>query len=164
MTGFSRIVAALLVAVLVGCDRGAAPEASTPDAGSSPSTSAPSAVPDSLQIDVAQLTLIGFHPFATDSMLERDEALATILDDFGYHLSGAMTALRDSGWVVDTRIADTLHFRSSGRTWTWIRPADSVNVGYILTDSTGRIRTLFGVRTNIDLVIVADSFARGSRR
>jgi hypothetical protein len=126
-------------------------------------------IPDSYVIDVAQFTLIAFHPMVTDSMLERDEALATVMDDFGHHLSGAMSALRDSGWVVDTRVAgtqdgDTLRFRSGGRTWRWVRPADSAYVGYVLTEPTGRMRAIFGVRTNLDLITVADSFARLSRR
>lgn len=163
MTRTSCFFSALVLSLLAGCDRGTVPQASAPaEMLPAPTTAAPT-VPDSLFIDVAQLTLIGFHPFATDSMLERDEALATVLDDFGYHLSGAMGALRDAGWVVDSRIADTLHFRSGGRSWSWIRPADSADVGYVLTEPTGTLRALYGVRTNSDLVAVADSFARQSR-
>ena len=163
MNSSSRFVTGLLVALLSGCDRGTPPRASAPAAVRAETTTAV-AVPDSLIIDVAQLTLIGFHPFATDSMLDRDEDLATVLDDFGYHLSGAIAALRDSGWVVDTRIADTLHFREASRRWSWVRPRDSADVGYVLTEPTGKVRAIFGVRTNIDLITVADSFARMSRR
>ena len=159
MTGCSQTLAALLLAVLVGCDRGSLP-ASAGAAADPP----PPAAADSLVIDVAQRTLIGFHPFATDSMLAHDEALATVLDDFGYHLSGAMATLRDAGWAVDTRIADTLHFRAGDRHWSWVRPADSAEVGYVLTDPAGHIRAIFGVRTNVDLIAVADSFTRAPDR
>lgn len=164
MNGFSQIVTAFALSLLVGCDRGTPLPESAPVEARPESPAVAPTVPDSLIIEVAQPTLIGFHPFATDSMLERDEELATVLDDFGYHLSGAMAALRDSGWMVDTRIADTLHFRFGGRYWSWIRPADSAYVGYVLTEPAGRIRALFGVATNSDLVTVADSFVRLSRQ
>ncbi len=164
MNSSSHIAAILALSLVVGCDRGTPPQASAPAEARPEPAAVASTVPDSVVIDVAQLTLIGFHPFATDSMLERDEALATVLDDFGYHLSGAMSVLRDSGWMVDTRIADTLHFRAGARYWSWVRPADSAYVGYVLTEPSGRIRALFGVATNSDLVMLADSFARGSQR
>jgi len=175
MERLTRFAAAVLVVALVSCDRtdplDAAPpapalsDAAAPAPVSSAALSPPGEfVADSLFIDVAQPTLIGFHPFATDSMLERDEELATVLDDFGYHLSGSMGALQMTGWLVDTRIADTLHFRAGERAWRWVRPPDSAYVGYVLTDSTGRLRAIFGVRTNSDLITVADSFARASPR
>ncbi len=164
MTGSSHVAAALALSLLAGCDRGTPPQASAPAEARPQGAAVRPTIPDSLVIDVAQFTLIGFHPLATDSMLAGDEALATVLDDFAHHLSGAMTALRGSGWAVDTRIADTLHFRSGARHWSWIRPADSAYVGYVLTEPAGRLRTIFGVRTTRDLITAADSFARVSRR
>ena len=164
MTRSIGIAAVLSLSALGACSRDAPPSESAPPAIGATVDTAAVAAPDSLVIDVAQPTLIGFHPFASDSMLERDEELATVLDDFGHHLSGAMRSLRDSGWVVDTRIADTLHFRAGDRSWRWIRPPDSAYVGYVLTDASGRLRSIYGVRTDFDLIVAADSFLRTPRR
>ena len=159
MTSLSQWRLVLLIAALAACDRGA-----QPDASASPPQTVTLRLEDSPVIEVVQPTLIGFHPLVSDSMLERDENLATVLDDFGYHLSSAMDSLRAQGFVVDTRITDTLYFRSAGRSWSWVRADDSARVGYVLTMPSGQVRTIYGVRTNIDLITVADSFARTSPR
>lgn len=109
-------------------------------------------VPDSAWVTVTGLTLIGFHPMATNEQLQRDDDLATMLDDFAYHIGTAMDSLTAAGAAVHYRGGDTLWTRVGANRWRFVRPPDSAAVGYLLTDETGRRTVIYGVRTYVDLL------------
>ena len=48
-------------------------------------------------------TLVAFSPSATQAQIDSSEALATILDDFSFHLSQAAESLRALGIAVSER-------------------------------------------------------------
>jgi hypothetical protein len=119
--------------------------------------------PDSAWVDVNGLTLIGFYPIASNERLERDADLATVLDDFAYHIGTAMDSLVAAGATVQYRGGDTLWMRSPGRRSRFVRPADSADVGYVLTDTAGNLAILYGVRTYVDLIEYVHEFKSTGR-
>jgi len=128
-------------------------------ASASPSVdSAFSAVPDSAWIDVRGLTLIGFYPIRTNEELERDEDLATVLDDFSYYLGTAMDSLTAAGVTVHMHGGDTTWVRTDSSRWRWIRTPDSADVGYVFFDEHRRTAVLYGVRTTDELIESAKEF------
>lgn len=122
--------------------------------------SAADAVPDSAWVDVNGLTLVGFYPMVTNEQLERDEDLATVLDDFSYHLGTATDSLTARGVRVHLRGGDTLWLRTGADQWRFIRPGDSADVGYVFADTLRRRVVLYGVRTYVDLIEDMDEFRR----
>lgn len=119
-------------------------------------------VPESAWVTVDSLTLIGFYPIRTNEQLDADEDLATVLDDFSFHLGTAMDSLRARGVAVHLRGGDTLWLRARDARWRWVRPADSADVGYVLVDPARRLTALYGVRTWLDLPADVDAFRRGA--
>ena len=121
------------------------------------------AVADSVWVDVKGPTLIGFHPIRTNEQLERDADLATVLDDFAYHIGTAMDSLIAAGFTVHYRGGDTVFMRSGGNRWRFVRQADSADVGYIFTDAVGRQAIAYGVRTYVDLIEYVHEFKRAGQ-
>ena len=113
-----------------------------------PSTAEVAAVPDSTWFRIAGPTIIAFHPRVTNEQIDADEGLATVLDDLGV--------------AVQYQAGDTIKLLTP-RQVIWVRPADSVNVGFLFVDARGHQAELYGVRTNIDLVAFAREFARTGR-
>lgn len=132
------------------------PTASVADSGFS-------RVADSAWVDVTGLTLVGFHPTTTNEQLERDQDLATVLDDFAYHIGTAMDSLIALGVTVQYRAGDTVWMRSDRTRRVFVRAADSANVGYVLTDATGNSAILYGVRTYVDLIEYVHEFKSTGR-
>ncbi|HUF26583.1 MAG TPA: alpha/beta family hydrolase [Gemmatimonadaceae bacterium] len=118
------------------------------------------AVPDSVLITVAGVTLVGFYPIRSNDELEDDEDLATVLDDFSYHLGAASDSLHTAGVTVHVQGGDTVWLRSRERRWRFTRSPDSANVGYLLVDPDGRQAEIYGVRTYLDLFEAAEEFRR----
>ena len=75
-------------------------------------TDAFATVPDSAWIDVNGPTLIGFYPVVSNEQIEKDEGLATALDDFSFHPGTAQDSLRAAGFTVELRGGDTLWLRT----------------------------------------------------
>ena len=117
-------------------------------------------VADSDWVDVKGPTLIGFHPIRTNEQLERDADLATVLDDFAYHIGTAMDSLIAAGFTVHYRGGDSVFMRSGANRWRFVRPADSADVGYVFTDTAGRQAIAYGVRTYVDLIEYVHEFKR----
>lgn len=117
-------------------------------------------VPDSVWVEVAGPTLVAFHPVVSNDSLERDEGLATALDDLAYHIGSAMDTLTALGVAVHYRGGDTLWLRTGTREERVVRAVDSADLGYLFADPAGHHAILYGVRTNSDLVAAARTFAR----
>jgi hypothetical protein len=118
------------------------------------------AVADSVLITVTGVTIVGFYPIRSNDELEADEDLATVLDDFSYHLGAAMDSLNAAGVTVHLEGGDTIWLRSGERRWLFTRPPDSADVGYLLVDPAGRQAEMYGVRTYLDLFAAAEEFRR----
>lgn len=106
------------------------------------------------------MTLIGLYPIRTNEELERDEDLATVLDDFSYYLGTAMDSLTAAGVTVHMHGGDTVWLRTDSSRWRWIRAPDSAEVGYLLADERRRTAILYGVRTTDELIEDAKAFAQ----
>lgn len=118
------------------------------------------AVSDSEWVEIKGPTLIGFYPVRTNEQLERDAGLATALDDFAYHIGTAMDSLYAAGFTVHYRGGDTLWLRTATARWRFVRPADSAEVGYVMSDSARNMSVMYGVRTYVDLIEYAHEFKR----
>lgn len=171
------LAAALALACEAPTDRTGAPNAGGPSGAASagaaspigvPPGASPAAVvdstaasaPDSAWVDVTGLTLVGFYPIVSNEQLERDADLATILDDFSYHLGTAMDSLTARGVQAYLRGGDTLWLRTGAERWRFVRPPDSADVGFVFADTLRRRAIVYGVRTYVDLVEHMDEFRR----
>src|SRR5688572_25198155 len=137
----------------------------TDDSATTVSTAPPmdsgfTSVSDSAWVDVHGLTLVGFYPIRTNDQLERDADLATALDDFSYHIGTAMDSLHAAGFTIHYRGGDTLWLRSASARWRFVRPPDSADVGYVMSDSARNMAVMYGVRTYVDLIEYAHEFKR----
>ncbi len=138
------------------------PATSTPAAATTSAVVADefATVPDSAWIDITGPTLIGFYPVVSNEQLERDEGLATALDDFSFHLGTAQDSLKAAGFTVQLRGGDTLWLRTGANRARVVRAADSSTVGYLFADTLLRRVFVYGVRGNVDLVAYAHEFRR----
>ena len=140
------------------------PAASPPAAAAAPPPAAVAdsfaTVPDSAWIDITGPTLIGFYPVVSNEQLEKDEGLATTLDDFSFHLGTAQDSLKAAGFTAQLRGGDTLWLRTGANRVRVVRAADSSTVGYLFADTLLRRVFVYGVRDNIDLVAYAHEFRR----
>jgi hypothetical protein len=154
-----RIYLLTFAALVVGCRN----ESATTDSVDTSTTAPPvspefATVADSEWVDVKGPTLIGFYPIRTNEQLEKDEGLATALDDFAYHIGTAMDSLYAQGFTVHYRGGDTVWLRMPLQRWRFVRDADSADVGYVMTDTTRNMATMYGVRGYVDLIEYAREF------
>ena len=157
-TSFLILVAA---ALLAGCDRLPRAEPGTQPGPPGVPAGSFTLVPDSAWISVDRPTMVGFFPVKSNAEIDADDDLATVLDDFSYHLGTAIDSLQAQGFVVTMEPGDTIWLRSSTDRWRFVRPADSAIVGYYLTAPDKRSRVIYGVRTSQDLIQFAREFRRG---
>jgi hypothetical protein len=152
-------VIGLLLLTTIACGReGVTKDSATTVAPAPPIDSGFLSVSDSEWVDVKGPVLVGFYPVRTNEQLERDADLATALDDFAYHIGTAMDSLYAAGFTVHYRGGDTLWLRSPPARWRFVRPADSADVGYVMTDSARNMAVMYGVRTYVDLIEYAHEF------
>lgn len=119
--------------------------------------------PDSAWVEVTGPTLVAFYPVVSNDSLEKDEGLATALDDLAYHIGSAMDSLIAVGLTVHYRGGDTLWLRTGTTRDRVVRMRDSSDVGYLFADTAGLRVLVYGVRTNSDLIAYARAFARSGR-
>ena len=153
-------VIGLLFLTAFACGREGVTEDSATTVSSPPIDSGFTSVSDSVWVDVNGLTLVGFYPIRTNDQLEKDADLATTLDDFSYHLGTAMDSLTAAGFTIHYRGGDTLWLRSASARWRFVRPPDSADVGYVMSDSARNMAVMYGVRTYVDLIEYAHEFKR----
>jgi hypothetical protein len=116
------------------------------------------AVPESAWVNVTGPTLIAFHPATSNELLEKDQDLASALDDLAYHVGTAMDSLYANGFTVHYRNVDSVFLRSGTHHWKFTLPRDSSRMGYVFTDTLRRIVPLFGVRGHTELIASAHEF------
>lgn len=145
----------LLLAVLVsGC---ASPDEEIPADSAAPDSEF-ATVPDSAWIDVTGPTLIAFHPATNNELLEKDQDLASALDDLAYYVGIAMDSLHAQGYTVHYCNVDSVFLRSPTHRWRFAPSADSNRFGYVFTDTTQRVAAIYRVGGSVDLLAVAHEF------
>ena len=155
-----RFVLVLLLAI-PACDE--TPQGSARDSARLVA-SAPRAKPDSAPASDSGLvhiqgpTLVAFYPQVTQAQIDSSEDLATVLDDFSYHLSTAMDSLRLLGITVDDRPTGRLQLLDGGRRRQFLPAKDSADVGYVFLAPGRADRVYYGVMTNADLVAAAHAY------
>ncbi|MDF1505823.1 hypothetical protein [Roseisolibacter sp. H3M3-2] len=129
-----RLIAPLLVAAqLAACGRADAPSH------------------DAAPIAVGGPTLVGYL-IATQAEVDADDELATVAEDFQFHLADARDSLVRRGVAVHARTTSPIVYRVDGRTARFRPAADSEGVGYLwLRPGRAPVRR-FGVMTDADLV------------
>lgn len=118
------------------------------------------AVPESAWVAVNGPTIIAFHPLASNAQLDADPDLATVLDDFAFHIGSAMDSLMAAGFTVRYYAGDSIWVRAGANRWRFTRPADSADVGYLFTDPEQRSAVIYGVRTDSELITYSQEFKR----
>ena len=117
-------------------------------------------MPDSVWIIVTGPTLIGFYPLGSNAELERDEGLATALDDFAYHIGSVMDSLTAAGVAMHYDAGDTVFVRTGDERWRFVRAPDSSSIGYLFADARYRRAVIYGVLGGHELLEHARQFAR----
>lgn len=152
-------------ALLAGCSEAPPPSpprvAETPPAVVSQPAPAPArastpAVRDSTWVAVAGPTLVAFYvvPTHADSAGEVDAAL----DDYGYYLAEADSALRALGFRVQVVPSRTVHLVSGRETTVFTVPPDSADLGYYFV-APGRAPAVFyGVQVSDELIAEARAY------
>lgn len=110
---------------------------------------------DSTRIEVRGPTLIAFWPPNAQAALDSGGDAATALDDFGYYLASADSALRALGFRVASVGGPTLHLITGARTATFLVPRDSADPGYYIVAPGQPPAISYGVQTDADLVDAA---------
>ena len=160
----TRRIHLLLLAVLSTSCRSENTAADVVDTTLAPSVdSGFSAVAESIWVDIKGPTLVGFYPVRTNEQLEKDEGLASALDDFAYHIGTAMDSLYAQGFTVHYRGGDTLWLRTPSQRWRFVRDVDSAEVGYVMSDTARNMAVLYGVRGYVDLIELAHEFRSTGR-
>lgn len=147
-----RLAAILSIATLACSHKGAAGHANALD-----STRAA----DSAAVHVHGPTLIAFFPTVTQAQVDSSDDLATVLDDFTFHLGSANDSLTKLGFVVIDRPHGTFLI-VDGAGSRQITPAlDSADVGYVFIAPGRRDHLAYGVMASLDLVEAARTFLAG---
>ena len=142
--------------------------ASTPARGANQTAStatAQSPVPDSMAVRVHGPTLISFYPTVTQAQIDSSEDLATVLDDFSYHLSTAQDSLRAMGFTIIDHPPGTIRIIDATGSRDIALVPDSADVGFVFVAPGRRDRVMYGVTTGSDLIDAGHVFlAAGPRR
>ena len=109
---------------------------------------------DTASVPVRGPTVVAcFHP-VTQAQVDADPDLATVLDDWQWHWSGAARALRAHGVAAEARMSDWVKLAVGGR----LRLVRCPEVGYVLVAPGRGPKVLRGVTTDADLVDAAAAF------
>jgi hypothetical protein len=164
LSRISHAAAALLLGV-VACDRpdrigGDSVRASAPVAIQRTESAAPV---DSTTVLVQGPVLVAFYPAVSQAAVDSSEDLATVFDDFSFHLSTATDSLRALGITVTERPVGQIRLSEGGRKREFVPAKDSADVGYLFVIPGQPDRVRYGVMTNSDLVDAARHYlaARG---
>jgi hypothetical protein len=165
-SGVSHLAVALLL-VVAACDRrpgnaGAdSVRVSAPVAIQQPDSLAPV---DSTTVVVQGPVLVAFYPALSQAAVDSSEDLATVFDDFSYHLSTAMDSLRALGITVTERPVGRIRLSEGGREREFLPAKDSAAVGYLFVSPGEPDRVQYGVMTNSDLVDAARHYLESHGR
>lgn len=149
-------LAFVIALVTLGCSPEPAP---TRGANSSASTAtARTAMPDSMAVHVHGPTLISFYPTVTQAQVDSSEDLATVLDDFSYHLSTAQDSLRAMGFAIVDHPPGTIQIIDASSSRDIVLAPDSADVGFVFVAPGRRDRVMYGVMTRGDLIDAGHRF------
>ena len=84
--------------------------------------------------------------------------MATVFDDFSYHLSSAADSLRALGITLREREVGAIQLVESGQRRHFMLPRDSADFGYLFLAPHRVQRAYYGVMTNSDLVAAAHQY------
>lgn len=148
----------LLASVLLACSRPdeRVPHADTTIPGSSNTEFA--TVPESAWVNISGPTLIAFHPTTSNEILEKDQSLASALDDIAYGIGTAMDSLHANEFTVHYRHIDSVFLRSGAHRWKFNPARDSSDMGYVFVDTLRRTATIYGVLGFTEVIAYAHEF------
>jgi hypothetical protein len=116
---------------------------------------------DSATVLVQGPMLVAFYPQVTQAQVDSSEELATVFDDFTYHLSTAADSLRALGITVVERPVGQIRLMEAGRRREFVPAKDSAYVGYVFASPGRADRVYYGVMTNSDLLDRAHEYLKG---
>lgn len=116
---------------------------------------------DSTAVVLRGPTLVAFSPSATQAQIDSSEALATILDDYSFHLSQAAESLRVLGITVNERTTGPIVVvDASGNKRLLVPRPDSARIAYAFLAPRARDTIYYGVLASSDLVAAAHTLLR----
>jgi hypothetical protein len=113
---------------------------------------------DSMMVAIDGPTLIAFYPAVTQAQVDSSEELATVFDDFSYHLSSASDSLRALGITIKSRPIGEIRFVEAGQRRQFLPARDSAEFGYLLVAPGRAQRVFYSVMSNSDLVQAAHEY------
>ncbi len=111
--------------------------------------------PDNAVVVVSGPTLIGFFPKVNQREVDEDQDLAEILSDFQYHLGRAREHLERRGVSVYELYTAEIRIHEAGAVRTFVPDSDRVNLGVYLVSPGQEPQILYGVMTDVDLLMAA---------
>jgi len=116
---------------------------------------------DSTAVVLRGPTLVAFSPSATQAQIDSNEALATILDDYSFHLSQAAESLRALGVAVNDRTTGpVVVVDASGNKRLLVPRPESAHIAYAFLAPRARDTIYYGVMASSDLVAAAHALLR----
>ena len=116
---------------------------------------------DSTAVVLRGPTLVAFSPSATEAQIDSSEALATILDDYSFHLSQAADSLRALGVAVNERTTGpVVVIDASGDKRLLVPRPDLARIAYAFVAPHARDTIYYGVMASSDLVAAAHALLR----
>ena len=154
MTG--KVCVAVCAIAIVACR-----ESSRQPGSSGEQSAAMKQTVDSTAVVLRGPTLVAFSPSATQAQIDSSEALATILDDYSFHLSQAAESLRALGIVVNERTTGpVVVVDASGNKRLLVPRRDSARIAYAFLAPRVRDTIYYGVMASTDLVAAAHVLLR----
>ena len=149
----------LLLATLACAER---PNPTTQDSAravvTAPASDSALETTDSMLVAIEGPTLIAFYPAVSQAQVDSSEELATVFDDFSYHLSSASDSLRALGITIESRPIGEIRFAEAGHRRQFLPARDSGEFGYLLVAPGRAQRVFYSVMSNSDLVEAAHEY------
>ncbi|HEU4787292.1 MAG TPA: hypothetical protein VFS57_07795 [Gemmatimonadaceae bacterium] len=111
-----------------------------------------------MRVARAAPTLISFYPTVTQAQVDSSEDLATVLDDFSYHLSTAQDSLRAMGFAIVDHPPGTIRIIDASSSRDIALAPDSTDVGFVFVAPGRRDRVMYGVMTGSELIDAGHTF------
>lgn len=111
-----------------------------------------------MAVHVRGPTLITFYPTVTQAQVDSNEDLATVLDDFSFHLSAARDSLLALGFTIIDHPPGIVRVIDGAAARDIALAPDSADVGFVFVAPGRQDRVLYGVTTGIDLIDAGHKF------
>ena len=149
-------LAVIIALVTLACSPGPTPTRGANQTAGTATARSP--VPDSMAVRVHGPTLISFYPTVTQAQIDSSEDLATVLDDFSYHLSTAQDSLRAMGFAIIDHPPSTIRIIDASGSRDIALAPDSADVGFVFIAPGRWERVMSGVMTGGDLIDAGHKF------